>query len=723
MFISKDFIGGNIEVVSVDTNYVKLKCELRGSDDWFYWAFRVVGAAGQTITFDLQKNCIGYYGPAISYDNDSWHWLGEQESRTSFTYHFGKNEDEVYFAHHMLYHPDMFQRFCSLHKLETSALCISEKGRNVPFVELGDGDECVLLTARHHACESTGNYIMQGVMEELLNYPLPGIRIICVPFVDYDGVVEGDQGKGRQPHDHNRDYIRDAEPIYASVRALRCLATENNIRYAFDFHSPWHIGGENDTVFIVQKHYDTIKNLTRFGHFFEDAVTPEALPYFKTNDHSPDDTWNKSGSPCFATYMHATAGAELSLTLETAYFKAGIFAFTPERAIETGRCFARALHNYHRRSAKVSFTGDLLYQAPMNDLCKTEAGYDFSPLLFPLWHRLPNTDFLVGNVETPFAGEESGYTNERWCFNTPDAALIALKKIGFDLLTLANNHCMDRDHIGIVCTLEACKKNDISAIGLASSEAERNRVFTRNIKGIRVAFVNYTYGTNAFSHRNFLLKDCKYAVNLTQPEETLDGSIDLLADFDKIARETDELYNPNSPTVKRYLEQLSDDIRLAKENSDFVVMLLHSGGQYNENPDPYTRMLVSRIRDMGADIIITNHPHIILPSEAENGFFTAYCLGNLQSMYSQPHNEINPSYSAVVNLYLERSGGKINQRVSFSICRIVYREGKPPQTFDTYDIWKQNQTEEIKSAILYYANRFMPGQNYTKPMAEYPITF
>ncbi len=79
------------------------------------------------------------------------------------------------------------------------------QGSPVPYITLGEGSKSVILTARHHACESTGNYVLEGMLEELLRHPLPDTTVFCVPFVDYDGVIRGDQGKSREPHDHNRD--------------------------------------------------------------------------------------------------------------------------------------------------------------------------------------------------------------------------------------------------------------------------------------------------------------------------------------------------------------------------------------------------------------------------------------------------------------------------------------------------------------------------------------
>ena len=730
MNIHADFTGGNIEVIRITGTDIFLKNQIRDTmEDWFYWAFCVEGAQGKTLTFHFDKKWIGYYGPAVSYNLEKWRWLGsedESDGSDTFVYSFGSQESCVYFAHDMLYHPEQFEKFCDCNHLEIQTLCRSEAGNDVPYVVFGSGEESILLTARHHACESTGDYILEGVLEGLIQNCIAGLKIIAIPFVDYDGVVHGDQGKSRRPWDHNRDYDAEKEAIYKTVAAIREIAHREKIRYAFDFHSPWHLGNENDYMFIPRKHNATIKNEMRFAKFFEQSITKEALPYDAIHTFPAGYGWNDSKTSCFGNYMFWTAGAELAFTLETPYFKVSDYPFSQEGARESGRCFARALRCYHTRNVKISFTGDILYQMPMNDLCRTEDGYDFHPLLSRTEVRLADTEYLVGNVESPFAGEHNdGYTHERYCFNTPDAALTALKDHGFDLITFANNHCMDRGEQGILSTLDACEKAGLKHTGLYRAQEERERVFVENIRGIKIGFVNATYGTNAFAHHRFLEKDRQYMVRLTQPEETLQGSIDLLQSLDTIAMETKKLYQPEQPEVKKYLDRLKQDIQKVKMEVDYVVMLLHSGGQYNILPDAYTEMLVEKIRSYGADIILVNHPHIILPSGQQDGCFVAYCMGNLTSMVPGDTIDcpVNPDFSAVVNLYLERNEtGGLEQHVSFRLCQVIFDDmGKPPYTIDTYDRWKADPTEEYGRLILEYANRFMPGMNYTEPQSEYYI--
>jgi len=346
MKITKDFTGGNILVKEQKSNVFYLENELRDTKgDWFYWAFCVEGAQGKTLTFNFQQNRIGYWGPAVSHDLKNWEWLGECNGE-SFTYAFGENEDKVFFAHDMLYHPDRFYRFAEEKKLEIKELCKTRKGRSVPFIEFGKGEKTVILTSRHHACEATGTYVLEGVLNELLENPLPDTKIFCVPFVDFDGVVDGDQGKERTPHDHNRDYPKDGgTSIYNECAAIREYADRNGCAFGFDFHSPWHKSGQNDHLFIVQNSTEKLDILNRFGEMLEKNISDKALKYYHKNDYAPNTGWNQT-SPNFGQYMTIRPDNILGFSFETTYFGENNNIVSQEKLVETGKCFAKTIKEF-----------------------------------------------------------------------------------------------------------------------------------------------------------------------------------------------------------------------------------------------------------------------------------------------------------------------------------------------------------------------------------------
>lgn len=348
MIIHQNFTGGNIRIEKQEGNTFYLNNQLRDTtEDWFYWAFCIEAAGGKTVTFKFPPVRLGYYGPAVSHDLKKWDWLGKGDDENSFTYTFGENENKVYFAHSMLYHPDRFYEFAKRNGIEIKELCKSGKGRSVPYITIGNGKNIVLLTARHHACESTGSYVLEGVLQELITRQLEDSSVICVPFVDFDGVIEGDQGKSRFPYDHNRDYNIGQESIYPEIKAIRNIA-DKGILYGFDFHSPWHFNGGNDNVFIVEKRPHKKAEYDRFGMILENLITEKSMKYSLKNNVPPDQGWNSSKAPCFGCYMNDIGKAKIAFTLETAYFGTEDNIFTQDRAVELGKCFALAIKKYDK---------------------------------------------------------------------------------------------------------------------------------------------------------------------------------------------------------------------------------------------------------------------------------------------------------------------------------------------------------------------------------------
>jgi len=345
MKIHSDFIGGNITVIKQNEKDVYLENQIRDSEkDWFYWVFCIEGANGNEITFHMQPTRLGYWGPAVSHDLENWQWLDSAYGDT-FTYKFAEDENKVYFAHSMLYHPDRFLKLAKELDLPVTELCKSRKGRSVPSVVFGSGSKSIILTARHHACESTGTYVLEGVLRELYQNPIDDTRILCVPFVDYDGVVDGDQGKGRKPHDHNRDYAAK-ESLYPETDAIKKYADTNGCNYGFDFHSPYHKKGENDNAFIVQNSIEKLDRLKRFSAILEKEITPDSLKYFSENDHPPMTGWNQQPNGSFGYNMMHRPECDIAFTLETAYFGTETNKISEENMIELGRCFAKSIKKY-----------------------------------------------------------------------------------------------------------------------------------------------------------------------------------------------------------------------------------------------------------------------------------------------------------------------------------------------------------------------------------------
>lgn len=338
--ITRNFEGGNIIVRDFREGTFYLSTDLRDTDgDWFYWAFCVKNAGGKKLKFEFDKDWVGRFGAAVSHDQFTWKWSLGERTNNSFMYQFKPDENEVYFAHNLLYTTQRFYRFAATENLKLENFCVSEFGTPVPWVCIGKGDKKILMTSRHHCCEATGTYVLQGIIEELKQKPIPGHAVVVVPFVDIDGVIKGDQGKNRVPHDHNRDYGK--RPIYDTVKAIMQYGKENNVEYFFDFHAPKHQGGTQDYVFFIRKRVEddsTDSLLEVLSSLLEKEMTDKSLKYTR-NIHIPFHPVALSSS----NYFYTLETVKLSTTFETPYFGLENNISTQESLIELGRCFARAL--------------------------------------------------------------------------------------------------------------------------------------------------------------------------------------------------------------------------------------------------------------------------------------------------------------------------------------------------------------------------------------------
>ena len=250
--LDKNVPAGNIVFERMVNDTVYLHQELRGSKKaWFYWAFRVEGAQGRTLTFAFTKsNCVSARGPVVSLDRGAtYEYLAEEgATKRSFTYTFPEDAREVWFYECHPYTPEMWDAFLRKQRgvpFETGVLCQSRKGRDVPFFRITPQTAAprlsVVVSARHHCSEASAEYVVEGLTATFLEDSELGVwlrehvELIVVPFVDMDGAVDGDQGKWRLPHDHNRDYT---EFRYPETTALAGLIAETQPQIFLDIHNP-----------------------------------------------------------------------------------------------------------------------------------------------------------------------------------------------------------------------------------------------------------------------------------------------------------------------------------------------------------------------------------------------------------------------------------------------------------------------------------------------------
>lgn len=243
--------------------------------------------------------------------------------------------------------------------------------------------------------------------------------------------------------------------------------------------------------------------------------------------------------------------------------------------------------------------GDIMcHNTQYLDAYNDETGeYDFSYVFDDISLYTKTADICVGNLETTFAGEDVGYSSYP-TFNTPDSLAYELKDIGVDVLSTAGNHALDKGFNGLSRTIDVLNNADISHLGTYKSKEEQDKTLIKYVKGIKIAFVNFTYGTNGIP----IPSDKPYCVNLID-ENLMKEQID----------------------------------RAKEEEPDIIIACMHWGTEYKTTPSSTQEQLADFLFKNGVDIILGTHPHVLEPMEkrtvtlddgSTKDGFVIYSLGN-----------------------------------------------------------------------------------------------
>ena len=365
---------GNVVVEGVTGDVVRVRQDLRDSPEWFYWAFRVCGAEGRTLKFEFTDRRSGggpvsVRGPAVTRDGGrTWAYAAERDATPGgFAYTFAADEKETWFYQTFQYFPCQWDAFLKAHEADrgrlfaTDELCTSRKGRAVPKARFGcigrEPKHRVFLSSRHHCGEATATYALEGLLSQVFADSDVGawlrenVEFLVVPFVDYDGVVDGDQGKNRSPHDHNRDYDQFLYPETAAIRDWIKSHADNRIDVFFDFHCPWVRGKYNETLYQV---YGSDERNTaaqkRWGALLE-KLQSGSMAYRLGDDIPWGRSWN--GPSNYTAGLSSTGWARKTLkgcrlvdTYEIPFANANGKVVTPESCRELGRDSAKVLQAF-----------------------------------------------------------------------------------------------------------------------------------------------------------------------------------------------------------------------------------------------------------------------------------------------------------------------------------------------------------------------------------------
>lgn len=277
--------------------------------------------------------------------------------------------------------------------------------------------------------------------------------------------------------------------------------------------------------------------------------------------------------------------------------------------------------------------------------------YDFSYVFDNISSYTKTADICIGNLETSFAGKDRGYSNYP-TFNSPDSLADSLKSIGVDVLSTAGNHALDMGFSGLSRTIDVLDKADISHLGTYKTQEDQDKVLIKYVKGVKIAFIDYTYGTNGIS----VPSDKKFCINLIDKD-----------------------------LIKKHIETAKN------QNADMIVACMHWGTEYQTKQNSEQEELADFLFQNGVNVIIGNHPHVIQPMEKrtvtlEDGStrdgFVVYALGN----FICDQNAVNTRDSIILNL-------KITKHTDGSI------------TIDNYDyvpiyMYKDTSVSKHKMKIL-----------------------
>ena len=252
--------------------------------------------------------------------------------------------------------------------------------------------------------------------------------------------------------------------------------------------------------------------------------------------------------------------------------------------------------------------------------------YDFSYVFEDIQTYIQSADISIGSLETTFAGKDRGYSNYP-TFNSPEQLAYDLSEMGLDVLSTAGNHALDKGFSGLSNTLDVLDDANISHSGTYRTQEDRDSVLIEDVKGVKVAILSYTYGTNGIP----VPSDKEFCVNL----------------IDK--------------------DLIKKDIENAKsQNADVIIGCMHWGIEYQTTPNDEQEDLADFLFENGVDIILGNHPHVLQPMEKRSvtladgtvkDCFVVYALGN----FICDQNSENTRNSIILNLDITKNAdGKIS---------------------------------------------------------------
>lgn len=302
-------------------------------------------------------------------------------------------------------------------------------------------------------------------------------------------------------------------------------------------------------------------------------------------------------------------------------------------------------------TAKISAVGDILCQMDMIQDAQNEDSYDFSYMFDNITKYVKKSDIAIGTLETNFTSNRYSGLGK---YNTPTEFLTAVKNSGISLVSLAHNHVLDYGEDGLNQTISKIYEKGMSITGIQNNEENENSEFTGNIKevnGIKIAFLSYTYG---LSNENEISEEEKSKVNIFSEELAL------------------------------------KDIQYAKENSNYIIVIMHWGDVNSSTITDYQNNITGFLVNNDVDMILGSHPSVVEPmkiiqnAEGKN-ILVAYSLGNYISSLKYENADVE----LILNIQIAKSEDQekaVLQKVDYTPIYVLDNGTKSEKRFELTDM-------------------------------------
>ena len=307
----------------------------------------------------------------------------------------------------------------------------------------------------------------------------------------------------------------------------------------------------------------------------------------------------------------------------------------------------------------VSLGNLIIHQSQING-AKNENGYDFSPSFQYIKEMVSEADISLGILEGALAGgEPTGYP----IFNSPDEVIDSLRDTGIDVVNYANNHIYDYDDEGLQRTIEITKEKGLDVLGVKSTEEEKSYL-VKEVDGVKIGFASYVFETAAVNG---------YKTINSNPVSI--NSENLINTFN---------YNDLESFYNRIASEIS---AMKAEGVEFIIASMHWGEEYNTYIEATQNEIAKKLNELGVDIILGGHPHVIQPyeimcNESGHSTFVIYSQGN--SLSNQSEQEIGVAESEdgiMIKFTLEKKDGNVSLKEYKIIPTWVYKEEKVNGTY------------------------------------------